>query len=112
MHAGNSFLLPVQRQGCVQGSFLFSKSEHSSWRCQPLQQCTALEQEKLEWEPGQSGEQAVAVAGNQSEPQVVFSLFPLPGSMRVSKCVHVLHEQSVGLVSYSPLLSPSGFQTS
>lgn len=93
VHAGDGFLLPVQRRGCAQGSFLLSKSEHSCWRRQPLQQCPALEREELERAPGQAGEQAVAVVGNQPAAQAVFSLFPLPCSMRVSKCVHVLHEQ-------------------
>lgn len=45
----------------------------------------------------QTGEQAVTVAGNQPEPQVVFKLFPPPCCLGVSKCVHALYEQALGV---------------
>ena len=60
-----------------------------------------LHQSKRGWSGHlvQAGEQAVAVEGNQPELQVVFSLFPPPCSLGVSKCVHALHEWSVSFLT-------------
>ena len=59
----------------------------------------------------QAGARARAVVGDQPESHEVSICF-LCLVLEVNKCMCALYEWSLGFFSYSPLVSPIGFQTS